>query len=251
MRYNELSEYNKETTEPVISSSILQPRLIASDGPAETFGSNNQQFYIFFHDEGNSCWYFISDKNKNELNGFMRVEHIIDDVWQVKEVLVNPAGIGLGSSLYYFIVRIGNTQVGLKTKKLINDLQLSPAAEKVWNSSIFKKGLNRKIYDKKLNKIYDESEIGNRKTDNAEILHPEKDTVDFSNDVLGNNMRFFWLAESKNIQPEFHKLRYRCLTEEFTEELFQETLKIQSSNGNTNSRGFTSAYVWVEGVDEF
>ncbi|NJO64265.1 MAG: hypothetical protein HC836_40680 [Richelia sp. RM2_1_2] len=240
MKYCELTEYNKENTKPNVSDSIVMPRLIKSVGPVETFGADNQQFFIFFLNEGNSCWYFISNKDKSKLHGFMRTEHVANDIWQVREVSVNPTGIGLGSSLYYFVVRIGNTQVGLTTKKLINDLQLSPAAEKVWNSSIFKKGLNRRVYDRHLNKIYDETDIGKQTQDGVEILNPERDTIDFAKDVSGDTMRFFWLAESKDNQFEFNKLRYRCLTEEFTEELFQETLKTQ------NPRGFRSAYVWVE-----
>lgn len=246
MKYSELTEYNKENVKPVISDSILLPRFRKSIGPVEKFSTNTpQQFFIFFLDEGNSCWYFISDKNKSKLHGFMRTEHITDDIWQVKEISVNPTGIGLGSSLYYFIIRSGNTRVGLTTKKLIHDLQLSPAAEKVWNSSIFNRGLNRRVYDRHLNKIYDETDIGKQTQDGVEILNPEQDTVDFTTDVLGHGMRFFWLAESKDAQPTFNEIRHRCLTEEFTEELFQETLKTQ------NSSGIRYAHRWIDEDEKY
>jgi hypothetical protein len=193
MNANENFEWNIGVLENPQNDKFLE-KLIEYPPIGVLLGNIN----VFMNDSAyeNICYYIL--KKDNAIIGHMRLEFIIDNIWQVKETSIKTPSQGIGIELYHFILKFGGVKNSKKipTKKLINDTQLSTFAEQLWLSSMSKKGINLKIYDKILNKSYDVNDIGNLTDDNVKIIHPKNDVSEIS-DYDAVSMRFFLLAESE------------------------------------------------------
>ncbi|NJO64676.1 MAG: hypothetical protein HC836_43020 [Richelia sp. RM2_1_2] len=243
MKFAKLVEYDQDPRTTVYPESIVQSRLDKAKMPIGQVSSLTQTFLVYYYEESNQGFYIISNREKTELYGHIIIEHIAGDVWQVKDAYVKIQGEGLGTNLYFFIIRVGNKNKGVSLKKLIHDTQLSPIAERIWKVSLVKKGITRKIYDKKLGKVYSEADIGQLTSDGVAILNPENDKTDYENDSLSRNMRFFWLVESMYAQQSNLLLREEFLEKGLTHELSEEILKLKgvSLAAFTSTRSFSAA----------
>jgi hypothetical protein len=223
----ELNEYNKGALgqplqDSALTKYITQPPIgILPSIPGKT----NTTIFVYYYEKDNICFYVISNQEKTEIYGYLQCEHVFEDVWQVKNAYVKCPGQGTGTELYHFVSRIGNKSAGVPIKKLINDTQLSPAAEAIWKNNLENRGLARKIYDKKLNICYNLEQVGQATLDNATILDPEMDTQDPSEDPTLGDIRFFWLIESTFRQLDIHPLRQKYLQEGMTLELSEQILE--------------------------
>lgn len=212
MKYAEISEYNKSPRSDRVDLSIIKNRLDKSVGPIGVIGVD-KMLYIFYFEDVSQCFYILSDRNKDNIHGYIILINISEDIWQVKDAIVFDANKGIGTTLYHFIVRKGNTVQNVQTKRLIHDTQLSQQAEKLWKDKLVSIGLLRKIYDKKLDTVYDENMIGKTAIDGAVIINPEEDIIDTFQDYDHSSMRFFWLVESQYAQPVTSNLRNKFLLE--------------------------------------
>ncbi|NJO64679.1 MAG: hypothetical protein HC836_43035 [Richelia sp. RM2_1_2] len=155
MKYIEIFEYNKSPRSDRIDVSIVKNRLDKAIGPVGVIGVSSMLYVFYFEDVG-QCFYILSDRSKDSIHGYIMLINISNDIWQVKDAVVFDSNKGIGTTLYHFIVRKGNTAQNVSTKRLMHDTQLSQQAEKLWKDKLVSSGLLRKIYDKKLDTVYDE-----------------------------------------------------------------------------------------------
>lgn len=238
MKYTKLTEYNKSPRSDRIDISIIKSRLDKAVGPIGLVGVD-KAFYIFYFAEDGQCFYILSDRNREDVYGYVILNHISDDIWQVKDAIVFDTNKGIGTTLYHFIVRKGNNLQNVQTKRLIHDTQLSPQAERLWKDKLVSTGLIRKIYDKKLNKMYDETMIGKPAADGIGIKNPEDDIVDTFLDYDHSGMRFFWLVESQHKQPSISELRNQFLLEGRTSDVDERVLSGIKDNDKT-----VDSWIW-------
>ncbi|NJO62375.1 MAG: hypothetical protein HC836_30370 [Richelia sp. RM2_1_2] len=217
---------------------MIQPRLEKAE-PAGVIAKDKTHITIFYYDEYPICWYILSDLQKSSIFGYVMLEHVSNNIWQVRDAVVTESGKGLGTNLYYFIVRTGNNLKHVQTKKLIHDEQLSPAAEQLWKKNLVKKGLVRKIYDRQLDQIYPENSIGSALADGTIILNPEEDTVRLELGEHLSDIRFFWLVESITAQPNIHPLRNRFFDEGLSDFLYESVIQ-----GIKNKDKKIGSWIW-------
>lgn len=125
---------------------------------------------VYLNDDGTNCFYIL--KRNNDIIGHIWLQHIIDDIYQVKESSIKTPNQGIGSEIYHFIIKFGGIKDGEKIplKKLIHDTQLPVSAEHIWNEKLKNRGITMKIYDKCLNKIYNISDVGKLTSDNIRFF---------------------------------------------------------------------------------
>jgi hypothetical protein len=169
-------------------------------------------FFVYYVEEYDTCYYILSNRSKDHIEGYLSARHVVDDIWQVQTAIVKTKGKGIGSDLYHFVIRIGNAKQNVTKKRIINDTQLSTDAEKLWLKTLPKLGITLKIFDRKLQTTYtfDDLNSGKLTPDGVKLIHPKQDVVDTVQDYDNSTMRFFLLAESNQV-PKIHNLRQAWL----------------------------------------
>ncbi|NJO64678.1 MAG: hypothetical protein HC836_43030 [Richelia sp. RM2_1_2] len=81
--------------------------------------------------------------------------------------------------------------------------------------------------------------IGKLATDGVAIMSPEDDVIDTFQDYDHSSMRFFWLVESKCVQPVTSELRNKFLLEGRTLAVDEEVLR-----GITNKDKNIGSWIW-------
>jgi hypothetical protein len=143
---------------------------------------------IYRHDfDKDYCIYILRERLSESICGYCTMKCVKDNIWQIMETQIfkKYQGKRLTTELY-------DRFISVERKKIINGDQLSPVAAKLW-SALKRDKKCKKIYDKKLDNEYDFSQVGEKTTDGIEILAPENDI-----DRNPENIRFFYIAESKN-----------------------------------------------------
>ena len=157
-------------------------------------GGSIEDLYRYSFEGDNDRLYFTIDKKSSAASSYLLVSKL-NNFWQVKDVCVYEKfqRAGLATELCHHVIR---TELG----SLISDSQMSTQAEALF--SAFERLLKVRIYDKKLNKIYDKSSIGQKTSDGSTILTPEEDIVDPLEDYNLSQIRFFYIVESDAAKNE-------------------------------------------------
>lgn len=139
----------------------------------------------------------------------MWISHIQNNVWQVKEIVSSQ-----GSPIKNLGLLLVKNVLILERLKLINDFDMSTAAENLWMNKLSDRISG--IYDNQLNQIYPLSSVGSMTSDGAEIIHPRDDKGDLE-DYTGNSQRFFIILENQRnvnqiIEALYHKQEFRKKT---------------------------------------
>jgi len=155
-------------------------------------------FYRYDYDPDNRLYFVVNIEN-TELATYLLVKKI-NNIWQEKNLFTEKKFrmAGLTKDFYFVIIK---QELG----KLISDAQLSDDAELFWNS--LNKILTIKIYDKKLNKIYNYNEIGKITDDGEKIISPYEDET-YSKGEYDDTVRFFLLAETIITENTDNRLKY-------------------------------------------
>lgn len=194
----DLTEYNRGEAGESLSLGFLQQ--LKAHARFLTHFFRDQSPVRIYHTDQDQDKYFIIEW-QDQIIGYIWCRRVTDRIYQVKMSRINPPfqNKGLGTESYVHVIR--NMGVAF-----IHDTQLSDQAEHIWRVKLPSANLIRGIYDLKLDKTYDVSQIGEHTTDGVMIVDPSLDTTDPVWDPDGDAQRFFWITQSKWGQPAIHTL---------------------------------------------
>lgn len=137
--------------------------------------------------------YIIATRLENNPVGYMMLDKLANDVWQVSSTAIYKPydGKGLGTDFYIKVIKSDGI-------KLVNGNSLSKAAEGVWTK--LRNAITVRIIDKSDMNVYGFDEIGKDTGNTTVVLHPKDD-----HPIDDKLQRFFFIAESKTLNFPMHE----------------------------------------------